>query len=45
MFSLECGHKFNYIPLFKEIKQQKCNKYYNSDIIKLGLTQIKCPLP
>ena len=42
-FILECGHKFNYIPLFNEIKQQKCNKYYNSDIIKLGLTQIKCP--
>ena len=43
IFVLDCGHKFNYIPLFNEIKQQKCNKYYNSDIVKLRLTQIKCP--
>lgn len=42
-FALECGHKFNYTFLFKEIKQQKCNKYHNTDIIKLGLNQIKCP--
>lgn len=42
-FALECGHKFNFTFLFKEIKQQKCNKYYNTDIVKLGLRQIKCP--
>lgn len=42
-FALECGHKFNYTFLFKEIKHQKCNNFYNTDIIKLGVTQIKCP--
>ena len=24
---LACGHKFNYLPLYKEIKYQKTNKY------------------
>ena len=24
---LECGHKFNYISIFNEIKQQKCKKF------------------
>ena len=41
---LECGHKFNYISIFNEIKQQKCKKLHdNTDIIKLGTAQIKCP--
>ena len=41
---LECGHKFNYMYIFNEIKQQKHkNLYCSTDIVKLGLTQIKCP--
>ena len=42
--SLICGHKFNYIPLYNEIKYQKTNKYSLSyDYTKLGINQIKCP--
>lgn len=41
---LICGHKFNYIPLFNEIKYQKTNKYSISyDFTKLSINQIKCP--
>ena len=32
--SLECGHKFNYIPLFNEIYKQKfIFKYYNDNLL------------
>jgi len=41
---LLCGHKFNYIPLYNEVKYQKTNKYaVNYDYTKLALNQIKCP--
>ena len=41
---LSCGHKFNYIPLYNEIKYQKTNKYSISyDYTKLCINQIKCP--
>ena len=41
---LSCGHKFNYIPLYNEIKYQKTNKYSLSyDFTKLSINQIKCP--
>lgn len=41
---LSCGHKFNYIPLYNEIKYQKTNKYSISyDFTKLSINQIKCP--
>ena len=41
---LSCGHKFNYIPLYNEIKYQKTNKYAISyDYTKLCINQIKCP--
>ena len=36
-----CGHEFNYLPLYKEIKFQKTCK--NLEIFKLGLNEIKCP--
>lgn len=40
--TLDCNHKFNYIPLFDEIKSQKFTKNY-FDINKPLLHQIKCP--
>ena len=40
--TLSCGHKFNHLPLFLEIKQQKTHKNYN-EIITLKAGQIKCP--
>ena len=39
---LSCGHKFNYLPLYNEIKYQKTNKYAISyDYTKLDNTIIK----
>jgi hypothetical protein len=43
---LECGHKFNYIPLYREVIAQKTiglsfNGYYTSHSLKRN--QIKCP--
>ena len=40
--TLPCGHKFNYLPLFKEICKQK-NGFNNLEISKLRYFQIKCP--
>lgn len=41
---LSCGHKFNYIPLYNEIKYQKTNKYsITYDYTRLGIDQLKCP--
>ena len=40
--TLLCGHKFNYEPLFNEIKQQK-NTFNNLEITKLRFNQLKCP--
>jgi hypothetical protein len=45
--TLNCGHKFNYIPLYKEVVIQKTsagmttNGYYNSCALRLN--QVKCP--
>jgi len=41
MITLDCNHKFNYIPLFKEITRQKTSDY--SEKRKLRVNQIKCP--
>ena len=38
---LECGHKFNYESMFKELIQQK--KGNKLEIIKLKKNQLKCP--
>ena len=38
---MECGHAFNYVPLYKEIKFQKTCK--NLEISKLAFNEIKCP--
>ena len=40
--TLICGHKFNYEPLFNEIKQQK-SRINHLEITKLYYNQIKCP--
>lgn len=40
--TLPCSHKFNYIPLYKEICWQKINQS-PLEIIHLGFNQIKCP--
>jgi hypothetical protein len=45
--TLKCGHKFNYIPLYREIVIQKTsagitsNGYYNSCTLRLN--EVKCP--
>ena len=40
--TLPCGHKFNYLPLFKEICKQK-DGLNGLEINKLRYFQIKCP--
>ncbi len=40
--TLECSHKFNYVNLYNEIKQQKVI-YNNNDNVKLKINQFKCP--
>jgi hypothetical protein len=43
-FEMECGHKFNYLPLFFDIKNHKIK--YNSmeeSFGKLNKSQIRCP--
>lgn len=39
---LYCGHKFNYLPLYKEVIKQKI-KVNNLDCTRLKDNQIKCP--
>lgn len=41
--TLFCGHKFNYIPLYKEIVNQKNKSNNGYEITKLDIHQIKCP--
>jgi len=43
-FEMQCGHKFNYMPLFLDIKNHKLK--FNSlegSLSKLGHNQIRCP--
>ena len=42
MIKLECGHSFNYEPLYNEIVKQKSG-YRASEIVKLQVNQLKCP--
>jgi hypothetical protein len=42
MIKLECGHIFNYEPLYNEIIKQKYG-YRTTEIVKLQPNQIKCP--
>lgn len=41
---LQCGHEFNYEPIFNEVVLQKSHKYaFAHDTIRLSVNQIKCP--
>jgi hypothetical protein len=40
---LSCGHKFNYLPLYKEVVNQKNKSNTGYEITKLDIHQIKCP--
>ena len=41
---LQCGHKFNYVPLYKDIYSHKKNfNYLESSSGKLGKNEIRCP--
>jgi hypothetical protein len=41
--TLSCKHKFNYIPIFKEISYQKNKSNTSFEITKLSHSEIKCP--
>lgn len=41
--TLDCGHKFNYMPLFEEIKHQKASDIYNNYILFSRANQFYCP--
>jgi hypothetical protein len=40
--TLECGHKFNYLPLLNEVKYQKLNNN-PLEYKKLKINELKCP--
>ena len=40
---LPCNHSFNYIPLYREVCNQKKSNQKNLETQVLGLNQIKCP--
>lgn len=39
--TLDCGHKFNYINLYKELVNQKTKKLFDNKYLKIN--EIKCP--
>jgi hypothetical protein len=41
--TLSCNHKFNYIPIYKEIVYQKNKANTTFEITKLSYNEIKCP--
>ena len=41
--TLDCNHKFNYIPLYNEICRQKNKKLNTLEINRLNFYQVKCP--
>lgn len=41
--SLDCGHKFNYEPLYQEVLRQKGRLGFNNYHEKIEVNQIKCP--
>ena len=42
--ALQCGHAFNYEPLFQEVVLQKSHKHaFAHDTIRLSVNQMKCP--
>jgi hypothetical protein len=41
---MQCGHAFNYEPLFQEVVLQKSHKHaFAHDTIRLSVNQMKCP--
>ena len=40
--TLECGHVFNYEPLYNEVIKQKYG-YRTTEVVRLNVNQIKCP--
>ena len=40
--TMECGHKFNYVPLFNDIKNHK-KKFNSLEAFKLSGNEIRCP--
>jgi hypothetical protein len=43
-FEMSCGHKFNYIPLFKDILNHKKKfNYMESNTTRLSRNEIRCP--
>lgn len=41
--TLSCNHKFNYIPIYKEVLYQKNKSNPQYEVTKLHQNQIKCP--
>ena len=41
--TLSCNHKFNYIPIYKEVLYQKNKSNTQYEVTKLYAHQIKCP--
>jgi hypothetical protein len=41
--TLACNHKFNYIPIYKEVLYQKTKSNTLYEVTKLATNQIKCP--
>ena len=41
--TLSCNHKFNYIPIYKEVLYQKNKSNTQYEVTKLDSHQIKCP--
>jgi hypothetical protein len=39
--TLQCGHKFNYMPLYNEVYKQKQKNHYETCNLKIN--QLKCP--
>ena len=40
--TLDCNHKFNYVPLYNDIIQQKLT-YNSNNLKKLKINEITCP--
>jgi hypothetical protein len=40
--SLKCGHSFNYVFLFEELRREK-TRYNSKEVQRVAINQIKCP--
>ena len=39
---MECGHRFNYVPLYKDLVNHK-KKFNRSETVKLNVNELRCP--